>query len=79
MVTVLLHRKLVETMLWEDSDIYLKYVIYFNSGVSMLYVRISKAQYGILRDVLLFYKIIRSDLEEMGLGINPTTHVWQIP
>ena len=37
----------------------------------MLYVRLSKALYGMLRAALLFYKILRSDLENMGFKINP--------
>ena len=37
----------------------------------MLYVRLSKALYGILRAALLFYKRPRKDLEKMGFEINP--------
>ena len=37
----------------------------------MLYVRMSKSLYGMLREALLFYKILRSDLENMGFEINP--------
>ena len=37
----------------------------------MLYVRLIKALYGMLRVALLFYKILRSDLENMGFEINP--------
>ena len=37
----------------------------------MLYVRLSKALYGMLRTALLFYKRLRSDLENMGFEVNP--------
>ena len=37
----------------------------------MLYVRLSKALYGMLRAALLFYKRLRSDLENMGFEVNP--------
>ena len=37
----------------------------------MLYVRLSKALYGMLRAALLFYKRLRSNLEDMGFEVNP--------
>ena len=37
----------------------------------MLYVCLSKALYGMLRDALLFYKRIMSDLEDRGFVVNP--------
>ena len=37
----------------------------------MLYVRLSKSLYGMLRATLLFYKRLRRDLENMGFKINP--------
>ena len=37
----------------------------------MMYVRLVKALYGMLRAALLFYKILRSDLENMGFKIKP--------
>ena len=37
----------------------------------MLYVRLSKALYGMLIAALLFYKILRSDLENIGFEVNP--------
>ena len=44
---------------------------YSKKGVPMLYVRLSKALYGMLRAALLFYKRLRKDLEFMGFEINP--------
>ena len=37
----------------------------------MLYVRLLKALYRMLRATLLFYKRLRKDLENMGFEINP--------
>ena len=37
----------------------------------MMYVRLSEALYGMLRAALLFYNRLRSDLENMGIKINP--------
>ena len=40
-------------------------------GVPMLYMRLSKALCGMLRVALLFYKSLRSNLEDMGFEVNP--------
>ena len=40
----------------------------------MLYVRLSKALYGMLRAALFFYKRLRKDLENMGFKVNPYNH-----
>ena len=37
----------------------------------MLYVKLTKALYGLLRSALLFYKILRGNLEGLGFKINP--------
>ena len=37
----------------------------------MLYLRLSKALYGMLRAALLFYKRLRSDLEDRCFVVNP--------
>ena len=54
-----------------DPALYREYVSYSANGVPMLYVRLPKALYGMLRAALLFYKRLRSTLEEMGFEINP--------
>ena len=54
-----------------DPFLYRKYVTYSAKGTPMLYVRLSKALYGMLKAALLFYKRLRFDLEEMGFVINP--------
>ena len=63
---MMLRGKLAEMMVAVDPELYRKYVTYTSKGVPMLYVRLSKALYGMLRAALLFYKRLRSDLENMG-------------
>ena len=40
-------------------------------GQPMLYVLLNKALYGVLCSVLLFYKKLVSELEDMGFELNP--------
>ena len=37
----------------------------------MLYVKLTKALYGILHSAMMFYKKLRSHLEEIGFKVNP--------
>ena len=70
-ILMLLRGILAEMMVQVDPSMYRKYVTYSSNGQVMLYVRLSKALYGMLRAALLFYKILRSDLVIMGFEINP--------
>ena len=54
-----------------NPELYRPYVTLSAKGVPMLYVRLSKALYGMLRAALLFYKKLRGDLEDMGFEVNP--------
>ena len=63
---MLLRGRLAEMMVQVDPSMYRKYVTYSSKGQAMLYVRLRKALYGMLRAALLFYKRLRSDLENMG-------------
>ena len=53
-----------------DPTLYRKYVAYSANGVPILYVRVSKALYGILRVALLFYKRLQSNMEDTGFEVN---------
>jgi hypothetical protein len=70
-ITMLLRGKLAEMMVRVDPALYREYLTYSAKGNPMLYVRLSKALYGILRAALLFYKRLRNDLELMGFEVNP--------
>ena len=67
---MLLRRKLAEMMVQVDPIMYSKYVTYSSNGQAMMYVRMSKALYVMIRAALLFYKILRSDIDNMGFEIN---------
>ena len=42
-----------------------------SKGEPMLYVRLSKTLYGLLQSALLFYKKLRTELEDFGFEVNP--------
>ena len=52
-------------------QIYLPYVKMDKKGMPILYVRLKKAMYGLLRSSLLFYRKLRGELEAYGFKINP--------
>ena len=60
---MLLKGKLAESMVQIDPQIYLKYVTTSSKGDPMIYVRLSKALYGLLQSALLFHKKLRTELE----------------
>ena len=70
-IRMLLRGRLAETMVQVDAAMYRNYVTYSPDGQAMLYVRPSKALYGMLRAAQLFYKRSRSDVEDMGFEVNP--------
>ena len=70
-VLMLLRGKLAELLVKVDPKLYRKYVITLRKGILMLYVKLSKALYGMLRSALLFYKKLASELIKMGFEINP--------
>ena len=44
---------------------------WIKKGTPILYVRLKKAIYGLLRSSLLFYRKLRGELEAYGFKINP--------
>jgi hypothetical protein len=40
-------------------------------GAAILYLKMQKAIYGLLRSALLFYKKLVTDLESIGFKLNP--------
>ena len=51
--------------------IYRPYVRMDKKGTPILYVRLKKALYGLLRSSLLLYRKLRGELEAYGFKINP--------
>jgi hypothetical protein len=45
--------------------------VILEKGKSVLYLRLQKALYGMMKSALLFYRKLVSELREMGFTINP--------
>jgi hypothetical protein len=61
---------LAELMVKTNLKLYQQYVI-LEKGRSVLYLRLQKALYGMMKSALLFYRKLVSELREMGFEINP--------
>ena len=70
-VHMILQGVLAELMVKVEPELYRKYVIYDSKGRMILYVKMQKALYGMLKSVLLFYKKLVGDLEGAGFKLNP--------
>ena len=68
---ILLKGKLAELMVQINPKLYRKYIITSVKGEPMLYVRLSKALCRLLQSALLFYRKLRSELEDYGFEVNP--------
>jgi hypothetical protein len=69
-VIMLLRGELAELMVTIDPVLYGPYMITTARGEKLLYVKMLKAMYGLMRAALLFYLKLRSDLEEYGFVMN---------
>ena len=63
--------ELEEMMIHIAPQIYRPYVKMDRKVTPILYVRLKKALYGILRSSLLFYRKLRGEIEAYGFKINP--------
>lgn len=54
-----------------DPELYAPYLIKSKMGESLLYVRMLKAMYSLLRSVLLFYLRLVANLKAYGFDVNP--------
>ena len=68
---MVLRGELAELLVKVAPDIYRKYVTKDRKGKAVLYVRLQKALYGLMRAALLFYPKLRKELEQFGFNINP--------
>ena len=68
---MVLREELAEMMIHITPEIYRPYIKMDKKGTPILYVRLKKALYGLLRSSLLFYRKIRGELEAYGFKINP--------
>ncbi len=70
-VHMVLEGKLAELMDLVAPHIYCKHITTNKKGQPMLYVRLHKALYGLLKSALVFYKRLSGDLFSHGFKINP--------
>ncbi len=61
---------LAELMAKTDPKLYRKYLM-DEKGKKVLYLRLQKALYGMMKSTLLFYRKLISELKGMGFEINP--------
>jgi hypothetical protein len=57
-------------MVKTNPKMYRQYVV-LEKGRSVLYLRLQKALYGMMKSTLLFYRKLVSELKKMGFEINP--------
>eukprot|EP00956_Cyclotella_meneghiniana_P035517 scaffold115573_cov38-Cyclotella_meneghiniana.AAC.1 len=70
-VIMLLRGQLAELMVKVDPELYGPYLTKTKKGESILYVKMLKAMYGLLRSALLFYLKLVKDLTDFGFTMNP--------
>ncbi len=69
-ITMILKGRLAELMVKVAPNLYRKYISMDAKGSAILYVKMQKAIYGLLRSALLFYKKL-ANLESTGFKVNP--------
>ena len=70
-IYMLLRDPLSELMVMVDPYLYLQYITYNSKVQALLYLKMNKALYGLLKSVLQFYKKFRSNIEAYGFKVNP--------
>ncbi len=70
-VLMVLKGELAEMMIQIAPQIYINYVTLDKKGTKILYVKLQKALYGLMRASLLFYCKLKKEFEESRLKVNP--------
>ncbi len=70
-VIMVLKGELADMMIQIAPEVYRKYVTVDRKGTPILYVKLQKALYWLMRASLLFYRKLRKEFEQYGLVINP--------
>jgi hypothetical protein len=70
-VLMVLKGELADMMVQIAPQVYRKYVTVDRKGTPILYVKLQKALYGLMRASLLFYRKLRKELKAYGFTINP--------
>ncbi len=63
---MVLKGRLAQLMVQVTPNLYMKYISVDRRGTAILYIKMQKAIYGLLRSALLFYKKLVADLESIG-------------
>jgi len=70
-IIIVLKGELTDMMIQIVPAVYRKYVTADRKGTMILYVKLQKVLYGLMRASLLFYRKLRKEFEQYGLVINP--------
>jgi hypothetical protein len=68
---MVLKGRLAELMVQVAPNLYRIYITFDKKGTAILYIKMQKALYGLLRSALLFYKKLVANLESDGFMLNP--------
>ena len=70
-ITMILKGRLAKLMVQVAPNLYRKYISIDRKGTAVLYVKMQKSIYRLLRSALHFYKKLVMDLEGDGFVLNP--------
>ena len=70
-ITIVLKGRLAELMVQIAPNLYRRYITADKKGTAILYIKMQKALYGLLRSALLLYKKLVANLESDGFVLNP--------
>ena len=70
-VHMILRGRVAELMVLTAPQVYRDYITVDGKGNKVLYVRLRKCLYGLLKSALLFYRKLWSDLASLGFEANP--------
>jgi hypothetical protein len=69
-VFMVLKGELAEMMIQIAPQTYQKYMMVDKKGTTILYVKLQKALYGLMRASILFYRKLQKELEQYGFKVN---------
>jgi hypothetical protein len=69
-ITIILKGRLAILMVQVSLNLYRKYISIYRMGTAILYVKMQKAVYGLLRSALLFYKKLVAHMEGIRFKLN---------
>ena len=70
-VIMVLKGELADMMIQIAFEVYRKYLAMDKKGTKILYMKLQKALYGLMRVSLLFYRKLQKELKAYGFEINP--------